>query len=114
MKNFSETVKNAIFTMIAIEGGSFLMGDAKIPTTVSDFWIGATPVTQKQYTAVMGSNPLYFKGDNFPLEFVSWYDAIDFCNKLSQMENRQPFYQSFYNNMGDIFGLCKSLKLVKP
>ena len=43
-----------------------------------------TEVTQKLYTSIMGSNPSYFKGDNNPVENVSWYDAIYFCNKLSE------------------------------
>ena len=51
-----------------------------------------TEVTQKLYTSIMGSNPSYFKGDNNPVEKVSWYDAIYFCNKLSEKFGFTPIY----------------------
>ena len=51
-----------------------------------------TEVTQKLYTSVMGSNPSYYKGDNNPVETVSWYDAIYFCNKLSKKLGCTPVY----------------------
>ena len=51
-----------------------------------------TEVTQKLYTFVMGSNPSYYKGDNNPVENVSWYDAIYFCNKLSKKLGYTPVY----------------------
>ena len=51
-----------------------------------------TEVTQKLYTSVMGSNPSYYKGDNNPVERVSWYDAIYFCNKLSEKLGFTPVY----------------------
>lgn len=50
---------------------------------VSAFYIGKYEVTQKEWLEVMGSNPSYFKGDNFPVELVSWEDAIEYCNKLT-------------------------------
>ena len=51
-----------------------------------------TEVTQKLYTSVMDSNPSYYKGDNNPVEGVSWYDAIYFCNKLSKKLGCTPVY----------------------
>ena len=51
-----------------------------------------TEVTQKLYTSIMGSNPSYHEGDNNPVEKVSWYDAIYFCNKLSEKEGLTPVY----------------------
>ena len=51
-----------------------------------------TEVTQKTYTSIMGSNPSYFKGENNPVERVSWYDAIYFCNKLSEKLDLTPVY----------------------
>ena len=51
-----------------------------------------TEVTQKLYESVMGENPSYFKGENNPVEQVSWYDAIYFCNKLSEKEGLTPVY----------------------
>ena len=51
-----------------------------------------TEVTQKLYQKIMGENPSYFKGENNPVESVSWYDAIYFCNKLSKECGYTPVY----------------------
>jgi formylglycine-generating enzyme required for sulfatase activity len=45
-----------------------------------------------EYEAVMGSNPSYFKGGRLPVEEVSWYDAIEYCNKRSENERLTPAY----------------------
>ena len=52
--------------------------------TVPAFWMGETPVTQAQYQAVIGKNPSHFKGDDRPVEQVSWNDADRFCQELSK------------------------------
>ena len=52
--------------------------------TVSDFCIGETEVTQALWKAVMGSNPSTWKGDNLPVEIVSWNDCKDFIKKLNE------------------------------
>ena len=52
-----------------------------------------TEVTQKLYTAIMGSNPSKLKGDYNPVDTVSWYDAIYFCNKLSEKLGFTPAYE---------------------
>jgi formylglycine-generating enzyme required for sulfatase activity len=58
------------------------------------FFLGIHAVTQRQYQAVMGSNPSDFKGvDERPVETVSWVDAVEFCNKLSGREKQKPYYQ---------------------
>ena len=74
-----------------------------------DYSISRTEVTQKLYESVMGENPSYFCRDNedldedelknlkrntsnYPVENVSWYDAIYFCNKLSKKNGLQPVY----------------------
>jgi formylglycine-generating enzyme required for sulfatase activity len=87
--------KDVELEMIYIPGGSFVMGapvseegagDDERPqhkVTLSPFWIGKYPVTQKQYTALMGNNPAHFQGDDLPVENVSWEDAVAFCEKLS-------------------------------
>jgi formylglycine-generating enzyme required for sulfatase activity len=62
--------------------------------TVSDFYIGKYEVTQKLYESVMGKNPAEFKssGEDAPVERVSWYDAVEFCNKLSDIESLERCY----------------------
>ncbi len=79
-----------------IPPGRFLMGgsatDAEKPQhrvqITKGFWMGVHPVTQKQFESVMGYNPSEFKGENRPVETVSWDDAIEFCKKLSELANR--------------------------
>lgn len=51
-----------------------------------------TEVTQKIYTIMMGENPSNNKGEDYPVECVSWYDAIYFCNKLSEKLGFTPVY----------------------
>ena len=54
--------------------------------TVNSFYIAKYEVTQREYQDVMGKNPSYFKGPNLPVENVSWFDAIEYCNALSKRE----------------------------
>jgi formylglycine-generating enzyme len=60
--------------------------------TMSDFYIGKYEVTQKEWTAVMGGNPSQFKGDNQPVEMVTWYECVDYCNRRSTKEGLKPYY----------------------
>ena len=89
------------FTMIPVEGGTFTMGatsemkntdnDEK-PThqvTLSSYYIGETEVTQALWKAVMGSNPSHFKGDNLPVEKVSWDDCQTFISKLNALTGKR-------------------------
>ena len=61
-------------------------------TLTNDYMMGTYEVTQEQWEAVMGNNPSYHKGDKLPVEKVSWYDAVEFCNKLSELVGRDPVY----------------------
>jgi formylglycine-generating enzyme required for sulfatase activity len=102
-----------IYRMEPIQGGTFTMGspvsepgryDDETPhmVTLTDFNMGKYPVTQAQYEAVMGYNPSSFTTSstsggrdnpiNRPVENVSWYDAILFCNILSKIEGLRPAY----------------------
>ncbi len=56
-----------------------------------DFYLQATEVTQKQWKPVMGANPSYFKGDNVPVENVSWNDARKFIEKLNEKEGANKY-----------------------
>lgn len=89
--------------LILIKGGTFNMGspeseaqrgedELQHTVTVNDFYIGKYEVTQKEYEEIMGENPSNFKGDNLPVETVTWYDAIEYCNKLSEKEGLTPVY----------------------
>lgn len=60
--------------------------------TISDFYIGRYDVTQREWTEVMGENPSKFSGDDLPVEMVSWYAAVEYCNKRSLKEGLHPYY----------------------
>lgn len=75
-------------SFIASVTGYFDM--VKIPN--KKFEMLKTEVTQKLYQAIMVENPSKFKGENNPVENVSWYDAIYFCNKLSETCGYEPVY----------------------
>jgi formylglycine-generating enzyme required for sulfatase activity len=88
---------------VRVDGGAFTMGspptevrrnsdEAQRQVTVGSFYMEKYEVTQKEWVAVMGSNPSYFKGDNLPVERVSWYDVIEYCNKRSEKEGLTPAY----------------------
>lgn len=77
--------------MVKVAAGCFNMGSNKYDNekpihhvNLYEFFIGKYPVTQAQYQAVMYENPSNFKGDQNPVEKVSWHDAMEFCQKLSQ------------------------------
>jgi len=90
--------------MVLVTGGTFTMGspsseqgrsddEVQHQVTVSSFHMGKFDVTQDLYQSVMGSNPSYYTGDgNRPVEQVSWYDAVAFCNKLSERNGLQTVY----------------------
>jgi formylglycine-generating enzyme required for sulfatase activity len=107
---FAQDLGNGvILEMVAIPGGTFIMGSPENEedrssdespqhqVTVPSFFMGKYPVTQKQWRAVaalgkvnidLESDPSYFKGDNLPVERVSWNDAQEFCARLSRMANK--------------------------
>ncbi len=86
--------------MVRVEGGTFSMGEKSLflderpihSVKLSDFYLSRTEITQKDYMAVMGHNPSYFQGRNLPVENITWYDAINFANKLSLLEGFEPVY----------------------
>jgi formylglycine-generating enzyme required for sulfatase activity len=60
--------------------------------SVSAFYISKYEVTQREYQEIMGNNPSNFKGSDLPVEQVSWYDAIEYCNKRSERDGLIPAY----------------------
>jgi len=96
-----KTIKNSIgMELVLIPAGSFQMGSNEGASdekpvhqvTISQaFYMGKTEVTQAQWTAVMGNNPSRFKGDDLPVETVSWQDAKAFIQKLNAKENTDKY-----------------------
>ena len=71
--------------MMSKRDGENLDNEIEHPKTLTKpFYIGKYEVTQAQYQAVMGKNPSNFKGDNRPVEEVSWGEAMEFCEKMNK------------------------------
>ena len=113
-RDFRETANGLNIDMVFVRGGTFTMGctpeqgddcrnderparsatsfnDDKYSNysvTLSDFYIGKFPVTQRQWVAVTGNNPSHFKGADLPVENVSWNDLRDFLLELRSMTGR--------------------------
>ncbi|MGL5058671.1 MAG: SUMF1/EgtB/PvdO family nonheme iron enzyme [Microcoleus sp.] len=107
---FAEAIATGIILdMVAIPGGSFLMGSPNTEAereqdegplrtvNVAPFFMGKYQVTQAQWRAVSGlpkvkidlnPNPSKFQGDNLPVDRVNWYEAVEFCARLSQLTRR--------------------------
>jgi formylglycine-generating enzyme len=80
---------------VLVKGGTFINTKSNYygkNITVPDFYIGKYEVTQKEWKEVMGTNPSAVKGDHWPVETVSWYDCVDYCNKRSLKEGLRPYY----------------------
>jgi formylglycine-generating enzyme required for sulfatase activity/uncharacterized caspase-like protein len=110
-KYFIEDLGKQIeLAMVSIPEGTFLMGspgsekehlESESPqhqVIVQPFWMGKYQVTQTQWRAVaqittierfMDEHPSYFKGDNRPVEQISWLDAVEFCKRLSRHTGRE-------------------------
>ena len=98
VRPLSFTVNGVTFKMLPVAAGSFMMGatpeqrnsdsDEKPVhrvTLTKDYYMGETEVTQALWRAVMGSNSSYFKGNNRPVECVSWKECQIFICKLNNL-----------------------------
>jgi formylglycine-generating enzyme required for sulfatase activity len=109
VKGFTEIINGVPLDMILIPPGSFMMGASEQEelsnsterpvhlVKVSQFFMGRYPITQAQWRAVaslpqegreLKDDPSRFQGDKKPVESVSWYDAIEFCARLSRYTNK--------------------------
>lgn len=103
-----QEIEKLLGSMVYVEGGTFLMGaQSTAPNapnydseafvgespvhrvTVSSFYMSKYEVTQGLWEAVMGTNPSKFKGDNLPVDSVSWYDCQDFIAKLNKLTGKE-------------------------
>ncbi len=82
--------------LVFVKGGAFKNTKSAYygkNITIPDLYIGRYEVTQKEWIEVMDSNPSFFIGDNLPVESVSWYDCVEYCNKRSIKEQLTPYYK---------------------
>jgi formylglycine-generating enzyme len=98
------TIEQAPTDMTLVSGGTFTMGDTRgtgytdeLPlhsVTLSAFYMGKYEVTQKEWIETMGYNPAHDNGvgDMYPVYYVTWLDALKYCNKRSIAEALAPVY----------------------
>ena len=99
------TFKTIVITLIMLFTGIMLFSEStdydnlfadcfvEVKDGSFSFWIMKTETTQEQYFSITGENPSEFKGNRLPVENVNWFDAIKFCNKLSEKIGRTPYYK---------------------
>ena len=99
-----QSIDNVKFKMIHCPAGEFWMGSEDgvgdnderprhLVKMTKEFWMGETQVTQELWEKVMGWNPSHFKGSGkLPVETVTWYDCLVFCNKLSESKGFRPCF----------------------
>ena len=97
-------VMGAEHTLISIPSGSFWMGNQNVDAESDEkprhrvhltkgFLLGQTQLTQDFFEAVCGHNPSQYKHPNHPIERISWFDVIRWCNTLSEQQDLRPAYQ---------------------
>nr|WP_041259512.1 formylglycine-generating enzyme family protein [Pseudofrankia inefficax] len=83
--------------MLAVLPGQVTLSDRRSrrswPVQLAPYQLGAVPVTQARYAQVTGQRPSTTRGDQLPVENVSWWDAVRFCNLLSQRAGLAPAYR---------------------
>jgi len=114
--------KQVSFNMVCCEEGSFTMGHIekddnppRLETIERAFWLGETEVTQELYKLVMGKNPSkfhfryaseYLDAQKHPVENVTRYNAMDFCNALSRLQGLQVCYTEKLNAKCEWYWEC--------
>ena len=78
--------------MIIVNGGKYKPSFFNEEREVFDIEVCKYPVTQDMWMEVMKKNPSYFRGGRRPVESVSWREALEYCNKLSEKYNLEPVY----------------------
>lgn len=88
---------------VSIPAGTFVMGSLRSEAsrdsdelqrtiTISAFFMGRSEVTQKEWQELMENNPSRFQGSDLPVENISWFDAVEYCNRRSLEEGLRPAY----------------------
>ena len=78
--------------MVFVQGGKYKPSFADEEKKVFDIEVCKYPTTQKMWVEIMGENPSEFEGDNKPVENITWWEALEFCNKLSEKYGLEPVY----------------------
>ena len=108
LKNFEDEY------MIKVKGGRYIPSFSNELKEVFDIEVCKYPTTQKMWLEVMENNPSGFKGDNRPVETVSWWEVLEYCNRLSEKYGLEPVYELSKSSEGTL--MIKELegKIVSP
>ena len=108
LKNFEDEY------MIKVKGGKYIPSFANELKEVFDIEVCKYLTTQKMWLEVMENNPSGFKGDNRPVETVSWWEVLEYCNKLSEKYGLERVYELSKSSEGIL--MIKELggKIVSP
>ncbi len=98
--------KSGLLDMVHVKGGTFSMGSNNgkqdeqpvHQVLLNGFYISKYEITQNDYSKILGENPSEQKGRFLPVTNVSWYDAVIFCNKLSETEGLEKIYKIYNPN----------------
>lgn len=95
-QKISDLIKN---NMVSISGGKFkpILSDEEIK--VSNLEVSKYQVTQDIWTEIMKKNPSEWKGERLPVENITWWEALEFCNKLSEKQGLQPVYEILWGRI---------------
>ena len=101
--------------MVNIPKGSIVLRDDRIKrewkVDIEPFLLSKHQVTQQFYFELTQKKPSFFKGDNLPVETVSWHESIAFCNLLSELEGMNPCYMVSDKNKVTINSEAKGYRL---
>ena len=108
LKNFEDK------HMVKVQGGKYKPSFANELKEVFDIEVCKYLTTQKMWLEVMENNPSGFKGDNRPVETISWWEVLEYCNRLSEKYGLEPVYELSKSSEGIL--MIKELggKIVSP
>ena len=84
--------------MVFVRGGKYKPSFADEEKEVCNLEVCKYPTTQEMWLEIYKNNPSYFKGDKRPVEKVSWWNAIRFCNEMSKKYKLEPVYNITYDD----------------
>ena len=88
----ASNVESKFENMVFVQGGKYQPSFADEEKEVFDIEVCKYPTTQKMWMEVMENNPSEFKGENKPVERITWWQALEYCNKLSEKYGLEPVY----------------------
>ena len=89
----ASNVESKFENMVFVQGGKYQPSFADEEKEVFDIEVCKYPTTQKMWVEVVGENYSNFEGDNKPVKFVNWWEALEFCNMLSEKYGLEPVYE---------------------